>query len=306
MRNITVSVFLVGAAALSACNQGTITTNVNSNIAAVNSNINGNANFFNPNSNVTGNTVSNVSPSSAVSSVDTREPDKYQAKVTIRLETIGDQNKTALPTVSANVARDGTNRRMEITLPGGEKIIYLDSGDKHLLVSPNRKQYAELNKESVGTDVRNILLPEQIVNQVKNQKGVEKIGEEQLNGRTVTKYRYASATNTQTKAGEVQTESFLLVDKDTGLPLRSETVSQSQSGGVQGVSGIRVVTEMTDIKSDVTPDLFAEPTDFKKVEPSEVRSQLDLVFRAITALAGQMISAGQGGGAANQSNSPAR
>ena len=53
----------------------------------------------------------------------------------------------------------------------------------------------------------------------------------------------------------------MLVDKQTGLPLRTETVSQSQSGGnVKGVNGVRIVTEMTDIK-DYARSVAVQPAD---------------------------------------------
>ena len=80
-----------------------------------------------------------------------------------------------------------------------------------------------MNKEAFGFEVRNLMMPEQIVNQVKNVKGVENVGEEKFDGRDVIKYRYDATTDTQTKAGEVSTESYIFVDKETGLPLRSET-----------------------------------------------------------------------------------
>ena len=109
------------------------------------------------------------------------------------------------------------------------KVVYLDTAGSNYLILPNRRQYAELNQDTLGFDVRRMLMPEQIVNQVKGMQGVERVGEETLNGRQVVKYRYAAVANTQTQAGQVGTESYLLVDAETGLPLRSETMSQSQT-----------------------------------------------------------------------------
>ena len=75
-----------------------------------------------------------------------------------------------------------------------------------------------------------------------------------MNGRTALKYRYARTAQTQTTAGEVKTESFIYVDKDTGLPLRAELFSEA-SGNVQGVKGAKVVAEMRDISTNVDPTL---------------------------------------------------
>lgn len=275
---LTVSASLLFTGCQPPATNTTVTTNTNT------SNVNTNS----TNTNVS-NTNANMSNTSTSSAIETKEPEKYQAKVSIKLETSGDTQKATVPPITANVARDGSKRRMEFTLPNNEKLIYLDIDGKNLLISPNRKQYAELNKESLGFEVRRLLLPEQIVAQVKNLKGVERVGEEQLNGRTVIKYRYGAVTNTQTQAGQVNTESYLLVDKETGLPIRSETVSQSQSGQVQGMKQLKVVTEMSDIQTNSNAELFAEPTDYKKVAPEEIRAQVNMLIQLGVAIVGQMM-----------------
>jgi hypothetical protein len=155
------------------------------------------------------------------------------------------------------------------------------------LIFPNRKQFAELNKESLGFDVRRLLMPEQIVQQAKAVPGMKLVGEETQNGRQVAKYAYQAVANTNTTAGTVQTESYLLVDKETGLPLRTETVSQSQSGNVGGVNGVRIVTEMTDIKTSPDAAMFNLPTDYQKIDPETVRAQVNAIFSAVSMLIGQ-------------------
>lgn len=255
--------------------------NTNNNTNSVNSNMNmSNMNSANMN---TANTATG-------SAIDTKEPEKYSAKVRVNLQAVGDTQKITTPPLVADVARDGQSRRLEITLPNNEKLIYLDVNGKNLLISPNRKQYAEINKESVGFDVRSLLMPEQIVQRVKSQQGVTLVGEEDYNGRKVNKYRYASTTNTQTQAGQVNTESFLLVDKETGLPLRSETVANS-TGQVQGVKEARIVTEMSDISTTPAADLFAMPgADYKQVSAEEIRSQVNILVQLAGAFVGQMIN----------------
>jgi hypothetical protein len=236
--------------------------------------------------------------------VDAKEPEQYQATVTIKLEAVGDQQKTALPALSAVVARNTTDRRMEFTMPAGGRVVFLDKAGTNYLIMPEKKQYAELTRDALGFDVRRMLMPEQIVQQVKNVAGMERVGDEKYNGRDAVKYRYASVADSQTKAGQVKTESFLLVDKETGLPLHSETISQSQSGtSMQGYNGVRVVTEITDLKTATPPDLFALPADLQKIEASQVRGQVDLIFNAVSAFLSQMMK--QAGGAANPPATPA-
>ncbi|MEJ7846975.1 MAG: hypothetical protein WKF92_02685 [Pyrinomonadaceae bacterium] len=255
-----------------------------------------NVNLTNSNSNLS-NSFANASNINSVNTnsmtpsvVESREPEQYQATVKLILEAIGDTQKTAVPPLGAVVARNGADRAMEFTLPNNEKVIYIEKAGVNYVVLPNRKQYAELTKESVGFEVRRLLMPEQIVNQIKSLQGVRLVGEENMNGRTVIKYAYSGTANTQTQAGNVGTESVLLVDKETGLPLRSETVSQSNSGGnVQGYKGMRIVTEMSDIKTAPDAQIFNVPTDFQKIDSEQVKAQVGLIFNMAAAVIGQVM-----------------
>lgn len=259
--------------------QGVSNTNVR------NSNVN-TSNFANVNSN-----ISNSNSTSTITVSEANEPSEYQATVAIRLEGIGNQPNRALPTLSAKVARNGTDRRMEFTMPAGGRVVYLDRAGTNYLILPDMKQYAELNKDSLGFDVRRMMMPEEIVKQVRAVPGVQRVGEEQYQGRDVIKYRYGSVTNTNTNAGQVATESYLYVDKATGLPLHSETVSQSTSGqNVQGFTGVRVITDITDISTTAGADIFSEPTGMQKVESEQLRAQVNMVFNAIGAMLAQMMN----------------
>lgn len=271
--------------ALACAGCGAAGTNVTvANTGNTNSNVNSN-------SNTSANTNTNSTSSTAV---DTREPDAYQATVTLKVEGVGEQKTTSLPTLAAKVARSGNDRRMEFTMPAGGRVIFLDKGGVNYLVMPELNQYAQLDKESLGFDVRRLLMPEQIVQQAKGLQGMTLVGEEQYGGRTAVKYKYAAVANTQTQAGQVATESFMIIDKETGLPLHTETMSQSQSGGnVQGYKGFRVITEMADINPIPPADLFAEPTNMKKIESEQVKAQVNLIFNALASFLGQMLKQGQ-------------
>lgn len=253
-------------------------------------NINTSANTnINTSTNAAANTNFNSSTSGS-STITTSEPEQYQANVKLSLQALGDTQTTSMPTLGAVVARSGADRVMEFALPTGEKVIYLDKGGMNYLILPNRKQYAELTKEAVGFEVRRLLMPEQIVQQVKAIPGMRLVGEETQNGRTIVKYAYSAAANTQTQAGTVATESHVLVDKETGLPVRSETVSQSQSGGnVQGYKGLRIVTEMTDIETTPDATKFTLPTDYQKIDAEQVKAQATAVFQLVGQILGQMM-----------------
>ena len=290
---VSATLVCAGAILILAC--GPQPTSVNSNIS-----LNTNINAASPAANVTSN-----SNASSTSVVDTTEPDQYQTTVSIKLEAIGSQSPIQLPTLSAKVARSGNDRRMEFTIPAGGKVVFLDKGDSKYLILPDKNQYAEINNESTGFDIRRMMTPGEIVKEIKSTQGIQLIGDDNLNGRPVTKYRYAGSSNTQTQAGDVNTESYLYVDKATGLPLRSETVSQA-SGNVQGYKGLRVVTQMTDLTTDAPVDLFAVPTNMQKVEAEQVRSQVNVVFQALAAVVGQLLQQGQTAQQPSPSASPAR
>jgi len=114
-------------------------------------------------------------------------------------------------------------------------------------------------------------------------QGIEPAGEESVNGRTAVKYRYARTSETKTSAGEVKTDAFVYVDKDTGLPLRAELFSEA-SGNVQGVKGAKIVAEMRNITTNVEPTLFEVPTGFNKVSEQQVRAQVDAITNTIAAV----------------------
>lgn len=270
----------------------------------------GNANLTTANSNANiSNSVANSSNLNAISTtgttVDTREPEQYQGTVTLTMEALGTTQKTTLPKIAANVARNGTDRVMEFALPNGERVIYLDKAGTNYLILPNRKQYAELNRESLGFEVRRLLMPEHIVDQVRDLQGVRMAGEETINGRQVVRYTYAATADTQTQAGQVDTEAYVLVDKETGLPLRAETVSET-AGQVQGYKGMRLVTEMTDIRPTPDTSLFNLPTDYQKIDAEQVRAQVNLVFNTVAALIGQAMQQAQPAATPTPAASPAQ
>lgn len=262
------------------------TTNVNTNTNANLSN--------NTNTNVNINsapTNANVS-STTGSTIETKEPEQYQAVVKLKFETTGEQKMSIPGELQANVYKNGANRRMEFNMPNGDKLVYLETGGKNLVLIPNRKQYAELNKETTGIDVRSMMTPDQIVNQLKGIKGVERVGEEKYAGRDAVKYQYSSVSDTKTTAGNVDTKSLVYVDKETSLPLHSETNAVS-SASYQGVQGLKIITDFTDIKTTVDPSLFTEPTDFAKVQPDQVKQQMDMVFRVIEMFVAQFLKQAQ-------------
>ena len=264
------AIAILGAIFVFAC-QPARNTNSNAN-ANANSNSNGNAAVSN----------NNLNPSSDNSgpSINTREPDKYSATLVFSIETEGGDKAIGIPSLNMQVARNGEDRRVEFKLPDGSPLIYLDHDNHHYVILPARKQYAELTKEATGIQFQKLLTPGQLVDDLKKIKGIERAGDDTMNGRAAEKYRYSTATNTNTKAGEVKTEAFVYVDKETGLPLRAELNAES-SGDVKGVKAARAIAEMRDIKTDVDAMMFQTPAGYDQVPPEKIRQQIDALTSAI-------------------------
>jgi len=215
--------------------------------------------------------------------IEAREPDTYAVATSITVQPTGSAPQANIPPLQFNFARLGTDRRLSFKLPDGSELIYLDHAGTAYAIAPGRKQYAELTPAATGFQLHKLMTPGQLVAYLDKLQGIELIGEESVNGRTAEKYRYARTSNTNTSAGEVKTESFVFVDKDTGLPLRAELYSEA-SGNVQGVKGAKIVAEMRDISTDVDSSFFEVPAGLNKVSEAQVRAQVDAVSNTVAAV----------------------
>jgi hypothetical protein len=249
-----------------------------------NTNANANANSQPANANTNINSSADTGPT-----INAREPEKYSATLVFSVETQGNEKAIGIPSLSVKVARNGADRRVEFKLPDGTPLVYLDHDNRSYVIAPSRKQYAELTKEATGIQPQKLMTAGQIVSDLKDKKGVERVGEEQINGRTAEKYRYNASTNTNTKAGEVKAEAFVFIDKETGLPLRTEVNAES-SGDVKGVNAARVIAEMRDIKTDIDASLFEIPSGYAQVAPEKVRQQIDALTSAVAAILKAMMA----------------
>ena len=260
------------------CKMETGGTNSNSNSNAnTNANSNSNTGNFNATSENTGPTIN------------TREPDKYSSTLVFSIETSGGDKAVGIPSLSVSVARNGDDRRLEFKLPDGSPLIYIDRENHHYVVLPARKQYAELTQEATGVQMHKLLTPGQLVEDLKKINGIQRAGDDTINGRAAEKYQYNNETKTNTKAGDVKTNAYVYVDKETGLPLRAELLAQS-TGDVKGMNSARVVAEMRDINTSIDLSLFQPPAGYEKVAPEKVRQQIDALTGAVTAILKAMMA----------------
>ena len=248
-------------------NTGTNTNTVNTNAAPANANL----------------------ASDSGVTISTREPEMYRATLVFTAQTEGGEKTIGIPALSAEIARNGNDRRVSFKLPDGSDLIYIDHDNKHYVIAPGRKQYAELTPEATGMQIQKLMTPGQLVGRLEKLKGVERVGDEEVNGRKAEKYRYATTSNTNTQAGQVSTHAFVYVDKETGLPLRSELFAET-SGDVKGVKGGHIVAEFRDISTTVDPTLFEVPAGMTKVTPEQVRQQIDALTSTVGAVLKAMLS----------------
>lgn len=266
---VLILVLAISLIAFSACTRGPAETNVNLN---VNTNANANANLAPVNANTT----------TAPSALAAREPDKYSATLVFSAQTEGGDKTIGIPQLSAQVAKNGADRRLSFKLPDGSDLIYLDHNGVPYAILPARKQYAELTPEATGFQLHKLMTPGQLVAYLDRLQGIQLVGEEQQAGRTALKYSYSRTSETKTSAGEVKTDSYVYIDKDTGLPLRAEIFSEA-TGNVQGVKGAAFVAEMRDINTNVDPSLFEVPAGYNKIPEAQVRQQVDAITNAVAA-----------------------
>ena len=248
-----------------------------------------NTNVANTNSNATASNANvAATPVASAASIETSEPEQYKATLVFSATAEGKQQALQLP---IEVARSGDNRRYAFNnIPVIGQVVFLDRADKRYLIIPARKQYAEITPSLIGFDIRS-LTPGQMVVVLQQQKGVERVGEEQRDGRAVVKYRYAATAKTGSQAGDVAAESFIYVDKETGLPLHADLTGQS-TGNVQGVNRARLVADMRDIQTTVDPALFDLPEGLTKLTEEQIKQQVQTIGQflqfALSALNSQM------------------
>jgi hypothetical protein len=75
---------------------------------------------------------------------------------------------------------------------------------------------------------------------------------------------------------------------------------------VQGYKGLRIVTEMTDIETSPDASKFTLPTDYKKIDPEEVKAQATAIFQVVGQVLGQMIQQSTQPPATSPTSSPVR
>jgi len=203
-------------------------------------------------------TVTSDQPSSTPP-FSTREPERYQAaRVITEIEKAADGAQSAPLVEKLLIARDGQNRREEFRGSGG-LMVYLDTAAGQFLLLPEKKLYApatpagaENVEVSPATEITNFS-PERLLHETSATAVYQKLGAEALAGRATTKYRVIEGNNGDQPE---ETMTLIWVDDELGLPVKTETSSNSAI----------MTIELKDIRREVDPQLFELPKDYKKVD----------------------------------------
>ena len=263
---------LLTALALAAMLASTVSTGCTS--PPANSNTTSNANTSAATNANTSTATSAAAPDWAAS---VKEPDRYSVTMTISGQGQANQKQATLPPQQIQFARNMADRRWALNLPAPiGQIVYLEKSGLKYLILPARNQYVELKPEELGFQLGSVLTPSAMVERLKPRAQYEQVGVEPVNGRPAIKYRFVGAADTRTQAGTAQTDSFVYMDQETGLPLRADLNFSTTSGAT--ATGT-IMTENIQLNPDTT--LFEIPTGMRKVTTEELKQQVQNFIGAV-------------------------
>lgn len=291
IRLLTLLLIFIGFAAFGCAPAPTNANRTNNNNATVSTTMNANTA-----ESMNANTATGVS--SAAFAI--KEPEQYSLTMAVAGQGSANNKQGTLPPQNIEFARMGTDRRWSLTLPAIGSVVYLEKAGMRYLLLPSRNQYVEITPEALGFQMGNVMTPSAIVERLKPRAQSERMGTETVNGRTAAKYRFTGAADTRTKAGTVQSESYIYLDEATGLPLRADLNFASSSGG-----NARGSIETRDINLNPDAKLFEVPTTYKKVTTEELKQQVQGFIQFIRLLAPAMTEQTIGGSTTPPAQPPA-
>lgn len=199
---------------------------------------------------------------SATPPFSTQEPPRYQATRTI---TFSGPSGTVVITKTF-IAKDGPSRREDAENPDGSKVVYLDLSGRRVVMLPDEKIYSDASDEAEPVQLDETLTetsPDRLLHSDSGQSRYLRVGQETTNGRATTKFKVT--VNISSSGSVSSTETFVWVDQQLGMPVKTETASPD---------GSRTVTELTDVTLAVEKALFEIPKDYQKVAPRSLRESL--------------------------------
>lgn len=195
----------------------------------------------------------------------TKEPETYAAKIVFSAKySAGAANYLVQ---NYFIARAAGNRRLDFEL-GNTKVSHLQlANGKQFVIFPAQKVYAELKTpdEKFLTNQPAEFSLEHLLHTKPLGATFQRIGAEEVLGRQTVKYRldFGAVRNAQ----DVRTETTVWADENLGLPIKTEVVAIEN----EQPDGARSTMELQEIKTDVEPNLFDVPKDFRPITFQEAR-----------------------------------
>ena len=195
----------------------------------------------------------------------TKEPEKYQAQIVFAFKS-AEKSENSIEQTNF-VARDGVNRRLDFEI-GGKQISRLETADgKQIISLPKQKVYAEI-ASSDENFIKNAPAESSLTHLLYAKPlgaKFEKIGTEEISGRQTTKYLIVFERINQIE--NVGTETIIWADENLSLPIKTEITAL-----VDGKpNGAKSVVELREIKTEIDSQIFAVPSDYRKISPQEMR-----------------------------------
>jgi hypothetical protein len=205
------------------------------------------------------------------SSIEVKEPERYSVAMTVSAQQTASDVPAPMLTQQLTLSRFDVDRRWTFTFPAPlGQVAYLEKSGLKYVILFDRKQYAEITSDALSIPVATLLSPRSISERLKSNQ-YEKLGLEPVNGRTAVKYRIAPAADSPTR-----TDGVVLVDQETGLPLRSE-LNKTGAGNTTS----RVVVELRDVRLSPDRAQFDVPAGMRKISQQEAKPQLEAVANAL-------------------------
>jgi outer membrane lipoprotein-sorting protein len=196
-----------------------------------------------------------------------KEPEKYQAKIVFAFK--WDESNAETVEQTTFVARDGLNRRLDFEIGDKRQLSRVETADgKSFLLVPQRKIYAEISEaasENLLTAAPEEYSLAHLLYARPPEAKFQKIGAETINGKQLTKYLVDFGAVRQSE--NARTETAIWIDENLRLPVRTEITAIVD----QKSSGAKSVVELRDFKNEPDAGVFTVPSNFRRVSVKEIQ-----------------------------------
>ncbi len=209
------------------------------------------------------NEATNVQTFSPTPPFQTKEPENYRA---VRTFTFIDSSGKSI-TTKTTIAKYGVLRLQETQTDSSPAVVQLELSEGHFILYPYEKIYSAANEaNSQDADPNQFeSSPNRLLHTDSTKTTYEKLGTEEIGGRSLIKYRVVA--NTSVGASVSISETLMWIDEKVGMPIKSETTSKD---------GSRITMLLSEISTDVDKSLFQLPAGYREVTLAVLKWRIQL------------------------------